>query len=158
MITRLITLLTIILVSCTTKSHTINIRFNDNGIELIDTFAGQVTRKYTYGQQSRNFKLTANEMKTIYSYAKSIGLSVIAIPSNKEACGDSDTLTVSFPALFYELEFQIDGGQQRKLIWDNNDCDNPTIRKVQNFADSVKSMILRKRELSDLVKSDIILL
>ena len=117
-----------------------------------------MTRKYTYGQQSRNFELTTNEVKTIYDYAKSIGLSVIAIPSDEKACGDGDEITISFPALTYELEFQIDSGQRRKLIWGNNNCDNPTIKKVQNFADSVKSMILRKRELSDLEESDILLL
>lgn len=158
MIIRLIILLTIIIVTCTTKSHTIDIRFNDNRIESIDTFKGQVTRKYSYGQQSRNFKLTSSDIMTIYNYAKSIGLSVIAFPSDEKACGNRDEIAISFPALTYELEFQIDGGQRKKLVWGNNDCNNPTIQKIQNFADSVKSMILRKRELIDLEESDIILL
>jgi len=158
MTSRLITLLTIILVSCTTKSHTIDIRFNDNGIELIDTFSGQVTRTYSYGTQKRAFKLTSQESKTIYDYANSIGLSYIAIPSDEKACKGQDEITISFPTLTYELEFQIDGGQKARLAWGNNDCDNPTIKKVQSFSDSVKALILRKQELLDLEKSDIILL
>jgi hypothetical protein len=137
----------------------VDIRFNDNGIETIDTFQGIVTRNYLYGrQQNAQFVLTDEDRRIINKYAASIGLEYVAIPSDEKACGGLDEISISFPALIYELEFSINGKPTRKLIWGNNEYDNPTIKKVQAFSDSVRNLILRKPELRDLEKSDMILL
>ena len=136
----------------------IDFRYNYNGIDEINTFDNQLTRNYANGQKKVKFELTADERKAIAKYADSIKLDQIQIPKYDLTCGGKDVINISFPSLTHKLEFSINNRTKRKLNWGNNDCDDPTIKSLQDFADSLRRMILRKKELRDLKQTDILTL
>ena len=146
----------ITLTSCERSIQSFEFRYNDNGIDEIDTFDNLFTREYTTGQKRIKFELTKEEQEVINNYAARIDIGRLNIPEDDNYC-DAEEVS-GFPALHHELEFSINNGDLRKIEWGYNDCDNPKITKVQNFVDSLKQMILRKEEFKDLKSTDILLL
>jgi len=154
------------LISCCTKTSNSITDNNDNqfkfrlkeaDIDEFNTFSGTVSRKYISGIKTWTFKLTDTEQKSINDYAKSLKIQDIDVIVDKDSC-DNGEIKISFPTIDHELEFKLGDGQTKTFKWGNNNCDDVTIRTIQQFADSLKSLILKKNELKDIEETDILIL
>ncbi len=148
-----LTLLMIFWTSSKAQQHTFDFKYDENGIDKINTFNSTFKRSYIDSVVVIEFELTVEERKMISDYAANLGLHKIKAPVRIKKCG-----TVSFPALIYQLEFVNNRREIIDLIWGNNDCDDKTIKKLQTFVESVHKLILSKKEFRDLKETDILLL
>jgi hypothetical protein len=150
-----ITLIFLIIVWTSSKAQqkTFDFKYDDNGIDKINTFNNTFKRSYIDSIVVIEFKLTEGEQEIISDYAMKLGLHKIKAPIRAKKCG-----TVSFPALTYQLEFLNDKKEIINLIWGNNDCDDKTIKKLQTFVGRVHKLILSKEEFKNLKETDILLL
>ena len=146
----------ITLTSCERSIQSFEFKYNDNGIDEINTFEKLFTREYTTGQKQIKFEFTKEEQEVINKYAARIDIGRLNIPEDDNYC-DAEEESL-FPALHHEFTFSINNGDLKKIDWGYNDCDNSEITKIQNFIDSVKQMIFRKDEFKDLKGTDILLL
>ena len=148
-----LTFLTITCSSTKAQNKSFDFRYDDNGIDIINTSDRTFTRKYIHGDTLIRFELTAEDRKIILSYADKLGIRKIKSPIGRKDCG-----VISFPALMYEMEFFDDKDELIKLNWGNNLCGDKTIEKLQTFLDKVVHLIMSKKELKGLKESDVMLL
>ena len=151
----LLTILSLTLTSCVTKTRDVKFRFNENDIDEINTFDNTWTRKYIGSEEKVHFQLTTEERMAISDYANRIQLWDIVSPGDTCVNNPPEEFVILLPSDSYELEFETTNGRST-LKWGNNICQYPQIFKLQDFADSLRKMISRKPEIMSLRETDLI--
>lgn len=154
---RLFLVIVLLIISCDKQDDNFYFRYNVADIDEIDTQTGTIWRRYSSGKQSWTFKLTDNEQRMINDYAVNFKIKDIKAVVDTETCENGE-IKISFPAIDHEFEFRFGTRQTTLFKWGNNDCDNPIIHDLQNFVDSLRTIILQKETLKDIRKTDILIL